>query len=95
MSKMSDKMYVISAMVKNHYSKEIEWQYFQYENGSYGSGYPCFSFRWSAKTFATPEDAENEFKRVKKDILNKKDIIPGTLAIRAITFKYMKGLSLK
>lgn len=92
---MSDKCYVISAMVKSPYSKEIEWQYFQYDNGSYGSGYPCFSFRFSAKMFATPEDAENEFKRVKKCILNGENIIPGTLAIRVVTFKHVKKLSLK
>lgn len=91
---MSNKYYVISAMVKNPYSKKIEWQYFQYDNGSYGSGYPCFSFRSSAKTFATPENAENEFKKVKNCILNNKNIIPGTLAIRIVTFKYVKGLSL-
>ena len=84
-------------MVKSRYSNEIEWKYFQYDNGQYGSGYPCFSFITGAKTFATPEAAENEFKRVKKDILNNENIIPGTLAIRVITFKYkyVKGLSLK
>ena len=92
---MSDKSYVISAKVKSHYSNKIEWRYFQYDNGQYGSGYPCFSFRFGAKIFATPEDAENEFKEVKKYILNNENIIPGTLAIRVITFKYVKGLSLK
>lgn len=92
---MDKQVYVISAKVKIHYSNEVKWQYFQYDNGQYGSGYPCFSFRFSAKIFETPEDAENEFKRVKKDILNSKSIIPGTLAIRAIKYSYVKGLSLK
>lgn len=94
---MSDKNYVISVMAKRYKSEEYEWKYFQYDDhsGSFSSGYPFFGSFCHAKTFATPEDAENEFKKVKKFILNNENMIPGTLAVRVITFKYVKGLSLK
>ncbi len=84
-------------MVKRYGSEEYEWEYFQYDDhsGSFSSGYPFFGSFYLAKIFATPEDAENEFKRIKKCILNKKDIISKTLAIRVVTFKYVKGLSIK
>ena len=87
-------MYVISAKKKKYNSNEFEWQYFQYDNGAYGSGYPIFSDFHGAKQFATPESAKKEFEEMKKYIT--KDILPETLAVRKVNiqFKYVERLAL-
>ena len=96
---MSDKRYVISAMIKRYGSEEYEWQYFQYDNhgGSFSTGYPCFGSFCYAKTFDTVEFAKKCFDDSKKYLLlyYVGRIKIDTLAIRIVKFKYVKGLSLK
>lgn len=45
-----------------------------------------FGSFFNAKTFDTVESAKKEFEKQKKYILNYKDILSGTLAIREIKF---------
>lgn len=87
-------MYVISAKIKEynpikHDEWEYEWGYFQYDNGAYGSGYPILSSFRGAKIFYEIEDAKKEFKKAKTDLLNDKDILLGTLAIRELKYKFV------
>lgn len=91
---MGEKMYVISAKKKKYHSNEFEWQYFQYDRGPYGSGYPILSSFEGARIFYTIEDAKKTFERLKHNILDMDYILSGTLAIREVKFKFVDACKL-
>ena len=48
-----------------------EWRYAGIDNGSYGSGYPCWCYSdYSCKSFGSVEDAKKWFNGAKSFLIN-------------------------
>lgn len=88
-------MYVISAMVKYHFEDEPELRFAGCDNGSYGSGYPC----WhrpndkDVKYFNTIEKAEEWLSGCEEDLVTNGSRTVKELAITEIVYNTVKQLS--
>lgn len=86
--------YVISIKAKKDVmGKDFEeWRYAGIDNGSYGTGYPCWCYSdHDCKSFNSVEDAKNWFNDVKSFLFSsfceKEDFDMKTLGIRKVTYK--------
>jgi hypothetical protein len=69
-----------------------EWRYAGIDNGTYGSGYPCWCYsEHSGKSFYSVEDARKWFNECKQYLFgtyyNRNDFDMATLAIRKVVYK--------
>ena len=74
-----------------------EWRYAGIDDGSYGSGYPCWCYSdYSCKSFGSIEAAKELFDRAKSFLLdsyNKDfDLDIETLGIRKVIYKKVESL---
>ena len=74
-----------------------EWRYAGIDDGSYGSGYPCWCYSdYSCKSFGSIEAAKEWFDRAKSFLLdsyNKDfDLDIETLGIRKVIYKKVESL---
>ena len=75
-----------------------QWRYAGMDDGSYGSGYPCWCYsEYGCKSFSSVENAEKWFDKNKKYLFetyyNRNDFDMSTLAIRKVVYKKEKSLT--
>lgn len=94
-----DERYVISIKARKDISgnKCEQWRYAGIDDGSYGSGYPCWCYSdYSCKSFGSIEAAKEWFDRAKSFLLdsyNKDfDLDIETLGIRKVIYKKVESL---
>ena len=86
--------YVISIQrVTSYTGKKLdtpEWEYAQYDTGSFSTGYPCFSSLLHAIKFNSVEEAEKWFKEEKKYLTSMldKNYNLSSLGIRKVEVKF-------
>lgn len=97
---MPETRYVISikALEDVMHRPAEEWRYAGIDNGSYGSGYPCWCYNThSCKIFISIEDAEKWFNENKEYLFGRyysdSKFDKSTIGIRQIVFKKVKSLS--
>ena len=74
-----------------------EWRYAGIDDGSYGSGYPCWCYSdYSCKSFGSIEAAKEWFNKSKSFLLGsyyEKDVLDiKTLGIRKVIYKNVESL---
>ena len=74
-----------------------EWRYAGIDDGSYGSGYPCWCYSdYSCKSFGSIEAAKEWFNKSKSFLLGsyyeKSDFNIETLGIRKVIYKKVESL---
>ena len=91
--------YVISVKVrKDVMGRDCEeWRYAGIDDGSYGSGYPCWCYSdYSCKSFGSIEAAKEWFNKSKSFLLGsyyeKCDLDIETLGIRKVIYKKVESL---
>ena len=96
-----DENYVISIKAfKNPITHKPceEWLYAGVDDGFQGTGYPCWRYFKTCKKFSSIESAEEWFNKVEKYLFetyyDRKDFDMSTFAIRKVTFKNVKSLSI-
>ena len=94
-----EERYVISVKArKDVMGRDCEeWKYAGIDDGSYGSGYPCWCYSdYSCKSFGSIEAAKEWFDRAKSFLLdsyNKDfDLDIETLGIRKVIYKKVESL---
>ena len=74
-----------------------EWRYAGIDDGSYGSGYPCWCYSdYSCKSFGSIEAAKEWFNKSKSFLLGsyyeKDNLDMKTLGIRKVIYKKVESL---
>ena len=95
-----NERYIISIkLLKDTMGNPCEkWQYAGMDDGSYGSGYPCWCYsEYRGKSFSTVEDAKKWFDLCKDyllgDYYTRYDFDMSTLAIRKVVYKTVMPLN--
>ena len=94
-----DERYVISIKARKDISgnKCEQWRYAGIDDGSYGSGYPCWCYSdYSCKSFGSIEAAKEWFNKSKSfspGSYHEKDVLDiETLGIRKVIYKKVESL---
>ena len=97
---MNEKYIISVKSTKDTMGNPCEkWEYAGIDDGSYGSGYPCWCFsEYSGKSFSKVEDAKKWFDLCKSHLLeehyiNKYGLDMSTLAIRKVIYKSVMPLN--
>lgn len=94
-----EERYVISIKARKVVlgNEKEEWRYAGIDDGSYGSGYPCWCYSdYSCKSFGSVEAAKEWFNKSKSFLLRpyyEKDTLDmKTLGIRKVIYKKVMSL---
>lgn len=94
-----DERYVISIKARKDINgnKCGQWRYAGIDDGSYGSGYPCWCYSdYSCKSFGSVEDAKKWFNGAKSFLINSHyenyNLDIETLGIRKVIYKKVESL---
>lgn len=94
-----EERYVISIKARKDIlgNDKEEWRYAGIDDGSYGSGYPCWCYKdYSCKSFGSVEDAKEWFSKSKSFLLGsyyeKYNLDIRTLGIRKVIYKKVMTL---
>lgn len=94
-----EERYVISIKARKDISgnEKEEWRYAGIDDGSHGSGYPCWCYSdHSCKSFRSVEEAKEWFNKAKSFLFNpyyeKANFDMRTLGIRKVIYKKVMSL---